>query len=121
MVRGHGQVGRHVAVDFAVNLEGGVHFVVGHDDDDGGGGWSRSSIVVWWGGEGGLMCEEEEDEHVCLAEEARFVRQATRQAGLGEGLGGSAHAAKAWTTKNAMCMSRSEGSEGREQQERREG
>lgn len=34
MVRGHGQVGRHVAVDFAEDLEGGLHSVVGHDDDD---------------------------------------------------------------------------------------
>lgn len=35
-----------------------------------------------------MKCEEEE-EQVCLAEEARFVMQATRQAGFGEGLGGS--------------------------------
>jgi len=60
------------------------------------------------------MCEEEEEEQVGLAEEARFVRQATCQAGVGEGVCSNKKVqqqeAVRWTTTtknyNALCMSR---------------
>lgn len=42
MIGSDRQIGRHVAMDLAVNLESGVHSVVTRHDDDEVGGWFGS-------------------------------------------------------------------------------